>query len=83
MEDLKLLRPFSLDAAQIELRIMAHRSEDARLLEAFAQGEDVHRATAAEIFGVTPIEVGSDQRRVAKVINFGLIHGISDFGLSR
>lgn len=73
----------SADYSQIELRIMAHLSEDARLLEAFAQGEDVHRATAAEIFGVTPIEVGSDQRRVAKVINFGLIYGISDFGLSR
>jgi DNA polymerase-1 len=62
---------------------MAHLSEDARLLEAFAQGEDVHRATAAEIFGVTPIEVGADQRRVAKVINFGLIYGMSAFGLAR
>jgi len=73
----------SADYSQIELRIMAHLSEDARLLEAFAQGEDVHRATAAEIFGVTPIEVGSDQRRVAKVINFGLIYGMSAFGLAR
>ena len=62
---------------------MAHFSEDARLLEAFAQGEDVHRATAAEIFGVTPLEVGPDQRRVAKVINFGLIYGMSAFGLAR
>ena len=73
----------SADYSQIELRIMAHLSEDARLLEAFAQGEDVHRATAAEIFGVTPIEVGSDHRRVAKVINFGLIYGMSAFGLAR
>ncbi len=73
----------SADYSQIELRIMAHLSEDARLLEAFAQGEDVHRATAAEIFGITPIEVGSDQRRVAKTINFGLIYGMSAFGLAR
>ncbi|MEO8409312.1 MAG: DNA polymerase I [Propionivibrio sp.] len=73
----------SADYSQIELRIMAHLSEDARLLDAFAQGEDVHRATAAEIFGVTPIEVGADQRRVAKVINFGLIYGMSAFGLAR
>ncbi len=76
-------RIVSADYSQIELRIMAHLSEDARLLEAFAQGEDVHRATAAEIFGVTPIEVGPDQRRVAKVINFGLIYGMSAFGLAR
>jgi len=73
----------SADYSQIELRIMAHLSEDARLLEAFAAGEDVHRATAAEIFGVTPLEVGPDQRRVAKVINFGLIYGMSEFGLAR
>ena len=73
----------SADYSQIELRIMAHLSEDARLLDAFAHGEDVHRATAAEIFGVTPIEVGPDQRRVAKVINFGLIYGMSAFGLAR
>ncbi|WP_301100763.1 DNA polymerase I [Propionivibrio sp.] len=73
----------SADYSQIELRIMAHLSEDARLLDAFAQGEDVHRATAGEIFGVTPIEVGPDQRRVAKVINFGLIYGMSAFGLAR
>ena len=73
----------SADYSQIELRIMAHLSEDARLLEAFAQGEDVHRATAAEIFGVNPSDVGPDQRRVAKVINFGLIYGMSAFGLAR
>jgi DNA polymerase-1 len=76
-------RIVSADYSQIELRIMAHLSEDARLLEAFAQGEDVHRATAAEIFGVTPIEIESSQRRVAKVINFGLIYGMSAFGLAR
>ncbi len=73
----------SADYSQIELRIMAHLSNDARLLEAFAKGEDVHRATAAEIFGVTPLEVGPDQRRAAKVINFGLIYGMSAFGLAR
>ncbi|MBK7953465.1 MAG: DNA polymerase I [Candidatus Accumulibacter sp.] len=76
-------RIVSADYSQIELRIMAHLSEDPRLLEAFAQGEDVHRATAAEIFGVRPAEVGPDQRRVAKVINFGLIYGMSAFGLAR
>ncbi len=76
-------RIVSADYSQIELRIMAHLSEDAGLLEAFAQGEDVHRATAAEIFGVTPLEVSADQRRVAKVINFGLIYGMSAFGLAR
>jgi len=73
----------SADYSQIELRIMAHLSGDDRLLEAFAHGEDVHRATAAEIFGVTPLEVGPDQRRVAKSINFGLIYGMSAFGLAR
>ncbi len=73
----------SADYSQIELRIMAHLSRDARLLEAFTKGEDVHRATAAEIFGVTPLEVGPDQRRVAKTINFGLIYGMSAFGLAR
>lgn len=73
----------SADYSQIELRIMAHLSGDPRLLQAFAQGEDVHRATAAEIFGMTPIEVGAEQRRVAKTINFGLIYGMSAFGLAR
>ena len=73
----------SADYSQIELRIMAHLSEDAGLLDAFAHGEDVHRATAAEIFGVTPLEVSAEQRRVAKVINFGLIYGMSAFGLAR
>ncbi|MCX7174770.1 MAG: DNA polymerase I [Proteobacteria bacterium] len=73
----------SADYSQIELRIMAHLSSDERLLDAFAKGEDVHRATAAEIFGITPPEVGPDQRRAAKVINFGLIYGMSAFGLAR
>ena len=73
----------SSDYSQIELRIMAHISQDAGLLAAFAAGEDIHRATAAEIFGVTPLEVSSDQRRMAKVINFGLIYGMSAFGLAR
>jgi len=73
----------SADYSQIELRIMAHISQDAGLLAAFAAGEDIHRATAAEIFGVTPLEVSSDQRRMAKVINFGLIYGMSAFGLAR
>ncbi|PKO57688.1 MAG: DNA polymerase I, partial [Betaproteobacteria bacterium HGW-Betaproteobacteria-19] len=73
----------SADYSQIELRIMAHLSGDARLLEAFARGEDVHRATAAEVFGVTPAEVSSEQRRYAKVINFGLIYGMSAHGLAK
>ena len=73
----------SADYSQIELRIMAHLSQDAGLLKAFAEGQDIHRATAAEIFGVTPEEVTSEQRRYAKVINFGLIYGMSAFGLAQ
>ncbi|HEY6280599.1 MAG TPA: DNA polymerase I [Burkholderiales bacterium] len=72
----------SADYSQIELRIMAHISRDANLLKAFAAGEDIHRATAAEIFGIPPKEVGAEQRRYAKVINFGLIYGMSAFGLA-
>ncbi|MEK7231522.1 MAG: DNA polymerase I [Pseudomonadota bacterium] len=72
----------SADYSQIELRIMAHISQDAGLLRAFAAGEDVHRATAAEIFGVEPGAVDAEQRRYAKVINFGLIYGMSAFGLA-
>ncbi len=73
----------SADYSQIELRIMAHISQDENLLRAFAQGIDVHKATASEIFGVTPDEVSSEQRRYAKVINFGLIYGMSAFGLAQ
>ncbi len=72
----------SADYSQIELRIMAHISGDEAMLRAFAEGEDIHRATAAEIFGVAPAEVQSEQRRYAKVINFGLIYGMSAFGLA-
>jgi DNA polymerase I len=72
----------SADYSQIELRIMAHLSGDEGLLKAFAAGEDIHKATAAEIFGVELKEVSSEQRRYAKVINFGLIYGMSAFGLA-
>lgn len=72
----------SADYSQIELRIMAHISGDANLLRAFSEGEDIHRATAAEIFGIAPTDVSSEQRRYAKVINFGLIYGMSAFGLA-
>ena len=73
----------SADYSQIELRIMAHISNDAALLKAFHDGLDVHRATAAEVFGVPVDQVSSEQRRYAKVINFGLIYGMSAFGLAR
>ncbi len=72
----------SADYSQIELRIMAHISEDPALLRAFAEGVDVHRATASEVFGVPVAEVSSEQRRYAKVINFGLIYGMGAFGLA-
>ena len=72
----------SADYSQIELRIMAHISEDPNLLRAFAEGIDVHRATASEVFGVRVPEVSSEQRRYAKVINFGLIYGMGAFGLA-
>jgi DNA polymerase-1 len=75
-------RIVSADYSQIELRIMAHLSGDPGLLRAFANGDDIHRATAAEVFGVTPNEVSNDQRRNAKAINFGLIYGMSAFGLA-
>jgi len=71
------------DYSQIELRIMAHLSGDEGLLAAFAADRDVHQATAAEVFGVAPAEVSADQRRAAKAINFGLIYGMSAFGLAR
>jgi DNA polymerase-1 len=73
----------SADYSQIELRIMAHISGDEALLKAFAEGMDVHRATAAEVFGVSPEQVSSEQRRYAKVINFGLIYGMSSYGLAK
>jgi len=71
------------DYSQIELRIMAHLSQDQGLLNAFAHGQDVHKATASEVFDVTLDEVSSDQRRKAKAINFGLIYGMSAFGLAK
>jgi len=71
------------DYSQIELRIMAHLSNDAGLLNAFAEGKDIHKATAAEIFGVPLEEVTTDQRRSAKAVNFGLIYGMSAFGLAK
>jgi len=73
----------ALDYSQIELRIMAHLSQDDALLAAFAQGLDIHRATAAEVFGVSLIEVTTEQRRRAKAVNFGLIYGMSAFGLAQ
>ena len=76
-------RIVAADYSQIELRIMAHLSEDPSLLSAFAAGEDIHRATAAEVFAVTKDNVTSDMRRNAKAINFGLIYGMSAFGLAR
>ena len=72
----------SADYSQIELRIMAHIAQDAGLLRAFAAGEDIHRATAAEVFGVSLEAVDNEQRRYAKIINFGLIYGMSEFGLA-
>ena len=76
-------RIVSADYSQIELRIMAHLSGDASLKHAFAQGDDVHRATAAEVFGVPLERVSADERRAAKVINFGLIYGMSAFGVAQ
>jgi DNA polymerase-1 len=73
----------SADYSQIELRVMAHVSQDLGMVRAFAQNEDIHRATASEVFGLTPLEVTADQRRTAKVINFGLIYGMSAFGLAQ
>ncbi|MFC4277834.1 DNA polymerase I [Achromobacter aloeverae] len=72
----------SADYSQIELRIMAHVSDDANLQQAFAAGEDIHRATAAEVFGVPLADVAAEQRRAAKAINFGLIYGMGVFGLA-
>jgi len=71
------------DYSQIELRIMAHLSQDEGLVGAFQRGEDVHRATAAEVFGLALDDVGTEERRAAKAINFGLIYGMSAFGLAK
>ncbi len=79
-KDKKIL---AADYSQIELRIMAHLSQDKRLCEAFAQGEDIHRATAAEVFDLELGDVAAEQRRAAKAINFGLIYGMSAFGLAK
>ncbi len=76
-------RLLAIDYSQIELRLMAHFSGDPRLQHAFRSSQDVHRATAAEVFGLTLEQVGPDQRRAAKAINFGLIYGMSAFGLAR
>lgn len=76
-------RILAADYSQIELRIMAHLSQDERLLAAFASGQDIHRATAAEVMGLTPDTVTAEQRRAAKAVNFGLIYGMSAFGLAR
>ena len=76
-------RLLAADYSQIELRIMAHLSGDAGLLAAFADGRDIHRATAAEVFGHSPEQVSAEQRRAAKAINFGLIYGMSAWGLAR
>ncbi|WP_026349520.1 DNA polymerase I [Arsukibacterium perlucidum] len=73
----------AIDYSQIELRIMAHLSDDKALLDAFAKGLDVHKATAAEVFGVALGDVSSEQRRQAKAVNFGLIYGMSAFGLAK
>src|SRR4029077_3135303 len=72
----------SADYDQIELRVLAHITEDQGLLEAFQRGDDIHRVTAAEVFGVAAGDVSSDQRRLAKVFNYGIAYGISDFGLA-
>ncbi len=79
-EDAVLL---SADYSQIELRLMAHMSEDETLLRAFREGQDIHAATAADVFGIPIEEITSDQRRVAKTVNFGIMYGMQAFGLSR
>jgi DNA polymerase-1 len=73
----------SADYSQIELRVLAHLSRDPRLAAAFARGDDVHADTAAQVFGVAQDEVSADQRRMAKVVNFGILYGLSSYGLSR
>ncbi|WP_102335702.1 DNA polymerase I [Salimicrobium jeotgali] len=74
---------FASDYSQIELRVLAHMSGDEKLIQSFKEGEDVHTKTASEVFGVAPEEVDSDMRRKAKAVNFGIVYGISDYGLSQ
>ncbi|MBV8301083.1 MAG: DNA polymerase I, partial [Candidatus Dormibacteraeota bacterium] len=76
-------RLVSADYSQVELRVLAHVSGEAELVEAFARGEDIHRRTAAEVYSVAPEQVTPDMRRIAKVVNFGVVYGLSDFGLAR
>jgi DNA polymerase I len=76
-------RLVSADYSQIELRVLAHVTGDPELIAAFERGEDIHRRTAAEVYDVAPDEVTPDQRRIAKVVNFGVVYGLSDFGLAR
>jgi DNA polymerase-1 len=73
----------SADYSQIELRVLAHMTDDPVLVDAFARGEDIHARTAAEVFGIPQADVTQNQRRLAKVVNFGLFYGLSDFGLAR
>ena len=73
----------SADYSQIELRVLAHVTGEEQLIAAFARGEDIHRRTAAQVYGVDPAAVTPDMRRVAKVVNFGVVYGLSDFGLAR
>ena len=75
-------RLLSADYSQIELRILAHVSGEPKLREAFERGEDIHTATAAEVLGKDPAKLTKDERAVAKMINFGIVYGISAFGLS-
>ena len=74
---------YSSDYSQIELRVLAHISGDKHLQEAFKAGKDIHRATASRVFGIEPAEVGANERRSAKAVNFGIVYGISDYGLSQ
>jgi DNA polymerase-1 len=76
-------RLVSADYSQVELRVLAHVTGEAELIAAFQRGEDIHRRTAAEVYGVAPDAVTPDMRRIAKVVNFGVVYGLSDFGLAR
>ncbi len=76
-------RLVSADYSQVELRVLAHVTGETELIDAFQRGEDIHRRTAAEVYGVEPEAVTSDMRRIAKVVNFGVVYGLSDFGLAR